>query len=225
MSKQPTKHSWKSAALAAAIAGLTLAGCGTEVEPVGKGTFDLTWDVSPRGCEAADVEVVQVELANAKREYIEQYDCLEQTASIQDVEPAKYDLRLIGLDATGHASFESQPRRVTIDPQRENVVDMVRLTAKPSDLRVNWTFANSRVCGANGVESVEVALFDSAYYEVGRRTFGCDRGSGVFEGLRAGAYTVEAVAESADDDAEVYQGLSETSLKRGDQGHVEVVLE
>lgn len=214
--------SWRRLAVLGAALALT-AGCGSEVEPVGEGSFELTWDVSPRGCEAAGVEIVEVTLVNAKREYVEQYDCLAQTAVIDGIQPAKYDLTLTGLDPGGHATFESNSRVVTVAGERTNVADLVRLTAKPADLRVNWTFANARVCGANGVESVEVALFDSAYYEVARRTFGCDRGSGTFEGLRAGGYTVEAIAETDDEDP--FHGLSETSLKRGDEGHVEVVME
>jgi hypothetical protein len=217
------KRSWMKTVLATSLVAMATAGCGSDVEPVGEGSFELEWQVSPRGCAAADVRVVQVTLTNAHREYVEQYDCDTHRASISGVEPAKYDLELSGLDPSGHTTFASDPRLVTIKADRVNVVDEVRLTAKPSNLRVNWTFANSRVCGANGVDRVEVALFDSAYYEVARRTFGCDRGSGVFEDLRAGAYTVEAVAESQDED--VYHGLSETSLKRGGEGHVEVVLE
>ncbi|MGM0555722.1 MAG: hypothetical protein ACQEVA_05000 [Myxococcota bacterium] len=217
------KSSWMKTVIATSLVAMATAGCGTEVEPLGEGSFELNWDVSPRGCEAADVRVVEVTLTNAHREYVEQYDCDSHTASISGIEPAKYDLVLSGLDPSGHTTFVSDSKLVTIKAERVNVIEDVRLTAKPANLRVNWTFANSRVCGANGVDRVEVALFDNAYYEVARRTFGCDRGGGVFEDLRAGAYTVEAVAES---DAEaVYHGLSDTALKRGGEGHVEVVLD
>lgn len=216
-------HSWKKAATVASLAALAASGCGTDVQPVGQGTFELSWGVSPRGCEAADVQIVQVTLANANREYVRQSDCEVHSDSIFEVEPAQYELTLEGLDASGHTTFISEPRSIRIKPDRVHEVDDVRLTAKPADLQVNWTFANSRVCGANAVDRVEVALFDDAYYEVARRTFGCDRGSGVFEDLRAGAYTVEAVAES--DDESAFHGLSETSLKRGGQGQVEVALE
>lgn len=217
------KNSWKKVAVAASTAALIFAACGSDVEPVGQGSFDLSWDVSPRGCEAADVEVVELSLTNAHRSYVEQYDCQDGSATLHGLQSATYDLELIGLDAVGHTTFASDRRVVEIRPERTNTADVVRLTAKPATMRVHWTFENSRVCGANGVERVEVALFDSAYYEVARRTFGCDRGSGVVEGLRAGSYTVEAVAESSE--GGVFDGLTETSVKRGASSHVDVVLE
>ena len=144
-------------------------------------------------------------------------------AELDQVSPAKYDLRLVGLDPSGHATFESQSTVVRVDADRLNQVDTVRLTAKPADLRVAWTFENARVCGANGVDRVEVALFDGAYYEVARRAFECDSGGGVIEGLRAGTYTVEANAET--DTESAFHGITETSLKRGDNGYADIVLE
>jgi hypothetical protein len=98
----------------------------------------------------------------------------------------------------------------------------VRLTAKPASVEAAWRFDNGRVCGANGVSRVEVAVYDQAFYEIAREQFSCNQGSGVIEGIAAGDFIVEAVGEG---DEAVFRGVAETTLKRGDHAKVEVELE
>ena len=206
-------------------AGLACAafGCGEAPKPLGDGSLEVTWQVSPRGCEQANVETVDVKLSNAHRSYAGSYACSDSEALLDNLTPATYELEVVGLDPSGRQTFVADKTLVTVCAEKKNDAPHLRLTAKPATLEVSWRFANGRVCGANGVERIEVAIFDPSYYEMARQNFSCNAGSGTFDELIAGEYIVEAVAESSDD--AVYSGTDETSLKRGDEGQVDVELE
>ncbi len=206
------------------IVGLSpaLGACGDAAQPLGAGSLSLNWQVSPEGCADAGVQDVEVRLQNAHRTYSQSYTCTDGEAIVEGISPANYKLTVLGLDAGGHETFTSTPRTVTIGAEKLNQTDPVRLTAKPADVEVAWRFGNGKVCGANGVSTVEVALYDHADYEMARQQFSCDKGSGLVEGIIAGDYIVEAVAEGND---ATYRGVSETTLKRGDHGIVDVALD
>lgn len=221
VSRRNIAHTCLAAGLAAALA-LPAAGCGEPVEPLGEGSLALNWQVSPAGCAEAGVDNVEVRLDNAHRSYADSYACTDGEAIVEGISSGNYELTVVGLDESERETFSSKSRVVTIGAEKLNETSMVRLTAKPADVEVAWRFANGRVCGANGVSRVEVALYDQAFYELARQRFDCDSGSGVIEDLIAGDYIVEAVA--AGDEA-TYRGVSETKLKRGDHGLVDVELE
>lgn len=202
---------------------LVTAGCGEEVEPLEEGSLELGWEVSPHGCEEAGVDEIEARLEHAQRTYEERFSCADGEGRIDDIEPAKYDLHLVGFDSDDKKTFVSKTERVTVNAEQIREAPALRLTAKPVDLEVAWSFENSRVCGANGVDEVEVAVYDPAYYELARREFGCNAGSGTVHDLIAGEYIVEIVAEGEED--QVFQGFADTRVKRGERGNVEVVLE
>lgn len=205
--------------LAAGTVGLTA--CGEPVEPLGDGSLALSWQVSPHGCQEAGVDTISVRLENAHRSFAENYACTEGEVIVEGIASANYELTLVGLDAADRETFISEPRVVTIGAEKLNETSMVRLTAKPATAEVAWRFENGRVCGANGVSRIEVAVYDHAFYEIKRQRFSCDAGVGLVEGIIAGDYIVEAVAEG--DDA-TWRGVSETTLKRGDHALVDVEL-
>src|SRR5690554_900960 len=196
--------------------------CGEQVEPFGEGALELSWEVSPMGCAASEVDLVEVELANERRSYLEQYSCTRGSASIEGLAPGSYELTLSSYDAGGAATFESAARAVTIRPERVERVTPVALSARPAELEVSWRFDNGRVCGANGVERIEVAVYDSAFYEMTRRDFVCNRGAGTISDLFAGDYIVRVSGQGAE---VAYSGDVDVSLKRGQSGEVEAVLQ
>jgi hypothetical protein len=198
-----------------------LTACGDSAEPLGDGSLALSWQVSPHGCDVAGVETVEVRLQNAHRTRSESYACVDGEALVEDIAPAKYDLVIVGIDSGDNETFISGSRLVTLGAEKLNETSRVRLTAKPASVEAAWRFENGRVCGANGVSRVEVAVYDQAFYEIARTRFECDRGIGLIEGLAAGDYIVEAVAEADD---EVLRGVAETTLKRGDHATVDVEL-
>lgn len=208
------------ALLAAGAVGLSA--CGEPVEPLGDGSLALSWQVSPHGCNEAGVGMINVEFENAHRSFVESYPCTDGEALIEGIASANYELTLVGLDAGERETFISEARVVTIGAEKLNETSLVRLTAKPAVAEVAWRFGNGRVCGANGVSRVEVAVYDHSFYEIKRQRFSCDSGVGLVEDIIAGSYIVEAVAEG--DDA-TWRGVSEMTLKRGDHAMVDVEME
>lgn len=218
-----TSHPKTLRVAAFSIISLGLFACGHEVEPLGQGSLALEWEVSPRGCEQADVSDILVELRNGHRHYTEIFDCKRGEAYVEDVIPGNYSLEVSGLDSTGRGTFAAPERSITIRAEVLNRTEAIRLTARPARLDVEWIFDNGRVCGANEVERVEVAIFDGSDFEMARERFTCNDGSGLIDGLAAGTYLVEAAGFSRGHIT--HRGIGEIALKRGDEGRIEVVLE
>jgi len=202
-----------------AIAGLA-ASCGN-VAPIGPGDVGVSWQVSPRGCSDAGVQTVRVELDGVES-YSEAYDCASGEAVVHDVEPGIYTVSFDGIDEGGDAIFAARSQHVVVNGDELTEADFARLTAKPGTIGVAWLFDNGRVCGANGVDAVEVAVFDKLDYEVARHRFSCDAGEGTLQSITAGTYVVEAVGLS--DGHRSHRGLTNVSVERGASVDVDVVL-
>lgn len=205
-----------------AVGGLA-AGCGDELEPLEDGLVSLQWEVSPKGCKESGVEEIEVSLENSHFDYRERFVCDAGRATLAGVYPGNYRLYVQGADKRGHVTFEAAARSVTVRGERTEAVGMVRLTAKPASVEVGWLFANGRVCGANGVERVDVHVYDDMGYEVKSAQFACNEGSGVVRDLAAGGYLIEASAQVGGKLA--FQGQSEVKLDRGEEGQVDVVMQ
>lgn len=211
----------KKLAIVSILAGGTIVGCGGDVGPVGAGTLALEWDVRPRGCESAGVETVSVQLTGAER-IIDTFACEEGQGDIEDLAPGNYELSIFGMDTRQRRIFWAEPTRVTIQGERVTEVESVDLTARPAEVDVFWTFENGRVCGANDVEQVEIAVFDKLDYEVARDTFACDEGVAPMTGFPAGTYVFEVSATVAGIDA--WRGSESVTVDRGEDAQVDVTL-
>lgn len=199
---------------------LLVAGCG-EIEPLGEGQLSLTWQVSPTGCDEAGVDVVELRLSGPDT-LVERYACTRGGLHLANVDAGLYELELSGHDSNGKAIFEAEPRPVTVESGRTATVGTMRLVAKPAAADVGWVFSNGRVCGANGVNHIVVAIFDDQDYEVARERFPCDSGRGRISGLRAGAYLVEATGLT--ESTATWRGTEPLKASRGDELAVEIEL-
>lgn len=200
---------------------LALSGCG-KVDSLGDGRMSLSWQVSPTGCEDAGVSSVEVRVTGPEAR-IERYACERGEASFERLNPGLYQVELLGYDANGDATFGVQPRTVTIDTDRESTVGTMRLIARPASVAVGWIFNNGRVCGANDVDHVVVAVFDDLDYEVARERFPCDDGFGEVDGLRAGSYLMEATG--LHEATATWRGTIPVKVDRGDEAAVEIELD
>lgn len=203
------------------LVGLALMGCGS-AEPLGAGSLELSWEVAPRGCDEAGVESVEARISGPEG-LVERFDCAAGSAQLGGLMPGIYDVELVGLDAFGDPTFGASERTVTVDADADTDLGLLRLTARPSTLQVGWRFADGRVCGANGADTVSVAVFDAHDYEVARTSFGCDEGEGEIPDIVAGAYLIKAVA-SGDGDV-THEGSVTVKAGRGEVVVSEVVLE
>lgn len=211
-----------SYAIAIAVAAAGLVGCGDTVDSPPKGTLTVNWEVRPRGCSQAGVEEVQIDLEFEEGTITETYPCSQGNATIEELRPANYTMHLWGIDAAGDTTYEAEARTITVHGGGETVADPTRLTARPGELRVVWRFANGRVCGANQIETVEFALYDTDDFRVRQRTFDCSKGDARIPEVPPGEYLVELRAVSEESE---FVGFSEVRTRRGKSAGVEVVLE
>ncbi len=198
-----------------------LAACGDEVAPLGSGAAQLTWQISPRGCDDSGVTHVEVHLDGPSTRN-EIFACDASEATIDSLEPGSYKAWIEGVNESGKVIFAAPEHRLTVRADRIETVPHSRLTAKPAEFAVEWRFENGRVCGANEVTDIEVVVFDKADYEIAREVFACDEGVGTLGGFTAGTYLLEAVTMGT---GARYRGLATASVDRGDLADVEVVLE
>jgi len=204
----------------AILVGLATAGCG-DVAPIGAGALNVSWQVSPRGCEASDLASVEVELTGSTPR-IAVFQCEDGAGTIENLDAGVYQVVVLGVDNSGRPTFGSAPQNVTVNTDVIVEADHVRLTAAPGEVEATWFFDNGRVCGTNHVSVIELAVFDKQDYEVVRERFNCDSGTGALPGLRAGTYVIEAVGLA--DGRPTYRGLESISVGRGETADLEIEL-
>ena len=205
---------------------LALSACSDEVAPFGTGSVALEWAVSPRGCEEAGVMHVEAQLTRTSdtSTTTHRVACSQGTAIIDDLTVGDYQIALQGLDERDRPIFSAPSRELVVRPDTlERLEEPLRLSAMPSTLQVGWRFEDGRVCGAHGVEQIEVGVFDESDFEVARARFDCNQGWGQITPIPAGQYT--AVIEAlGDQDRVVWAGITEASLVRGGVGQAEAML-
>lgn len=169
-------------------------GC-AEDGPTTVGALSLAWTAGPVA-SCAQTELVRVDVELRKDDRVadrRSFACDDGGAFIDAVEPGRYELVVQGVDSDGLATFEAVLPDVRIDEGSEHDLGLVRLTARPARVQLQWYFANGRLCSQNLVEDVTVTVYDSAYYMIASSTFDCDGGLGELEPLPAGSYELEVV--------------------------------
>ena len=199
-----------------------IAGCGEAVDSTPEGTLTVDWDVRPRGCSESGVEAVQIDLEYDGGTITKTRACDEGTVSIPNLRPANYRVQLWGIDAAGDTTFEAEPRTITVHGGGETTVPRMSLTARPGEMRLVWRFHNGLVCGANHVETVDFALYDTDDFRVRQRSFSCSKGSARVKKVPPGEYVVQLRAEGTESE---FVGTGEVRTRRGKVAGVEVVLD
>ncbi len=202
--------------LALAPAAALAVGCTTvEPEPL-DGTVTVTWQVGTQGCEASGVTDVEVEIAGETRSAA----CMQGELSM-NVPAGDHQVFVWGLDAGGIARYEGSAN-VSIFEGEAVTVPTVVLGGIPASIDITWYFENGRLCGGNGVQDVEIVVFDDEFI-VDSLVTECDDGIERIYDLQSGAYTVSVLGR---DDAGTVQfsGTSMVEVDKGDLGFVEVML-
>ncbi|MEN0062670.1 MAG: hypothetical protein AAGA48_11005 [Myxococcota bacterium] len=212
--------SWLSAAL--------LAGCVIDApnidtddtpEAFGEGTIEVSWRVGSSGCELAEVTDVQIQIGDLERTI----PCTTGETSLQLL-AGDYALLATGLDASGVARFEAREELVSVFEGETTVVPTLRLSALPATLTLFWKFENGSLCGANGVDSIDIALFNNeqivAPFPIKTE---CSDGEEVFPGIPAGSYVVSMLGLNADDQAD-FEARQDVTLLRGEEASFELEL-
>jgi hypothetical protein len=182
------------------------------------GGVDVSWQVGAGGCEAAGVQTIRVETEAESLEAA----CADGGMSL-DLEAGLHQLWLTGLDDQGRPRYEGEVADVRVVGGEITTVPTVVLQAMPSELTVTWYFDNGRLCGGNGVDEVDLTLFDDDTI-VETLTTPCDDGIEALPPVQSGSYTLSVLGR--DGDGRITWGATqELDLGKGDAITVEVMLE
>lgn len=209
----------------AALAVMGLCGCGEPLSAPGAGALVVPWEVLPMGCQQAGLEHVRLTLlprdgSTPPSRLSLEAPCAQGVITLKDVDYGAYTLKLEGLSQALEPRYLAQPSDViVIQPEATRRLDALVLTPKPSTLDVIWRFEDGALCGAHGVDEVEVMLFDQAGYMLSSAQRECALGHARFEGLKAGAYS--ALVRAGEGGA---GGMVEVELEVAKQKGVEVML-
>ena len=185
-------------------------------EPLPDGTIIVAWEVGASGCEAAEIDTVEVTIDGGTSSFA----CGDGTATF-DVPAGVYDIHLDGVDLQGATRYDGDTEVTVGAGQTVNAPTTV-LSALPADLTVTWFFENGRLCSANGVEEVELTVFEDDFV-VDSVVAPCDDGTASLEDLVAGTYDVNLLARDAGGVAQ-FEGTETVDLLKGDLAVLEIQL-
>lgn len=202
-------------AFLAVLTGCVITPDETTLTVVADGTLVVAWQVGASGCEAAGVTQVDVTVDG---EAMGTFPCDAASASFE-VRPGQRQLLLDGIDAQGAVRYGGETTVSVGSGETVNAPTVV-LGALPAELTVTWFFDNGRLCGANGVEDVEVTVFEDDYV-VDSLITPCDDGAATIESLVAGTYDVNLLATGGD---RRFSGTETIDLGKGDAVIAEIQL-
>jgi hypothetical protein len=183
-----------------------------------EGEVEVSWQVGPSSCEEAAVETVEVELGGTVRTF----PCTDEGATVTAPE-GRHDLVLRGLDAEGIARYEGEGGRVRVHPGQTNSVPTVILSALPASIAATWFFENGHLCSQNGVDQIEVTLFDAGDAIEHSEMVPCEQGAIEFMELEAGRYALLLLGRDGEGNVH-HAGTSQLEAGRGDHLSVEIML-
>jgi hypothetical protein len=204
--------------------GLLATGCTTHttIQRGGPelGELEVSWRVGTSTCTDAGVHTIGATLDGQEEETL--FPCSDGSGILPRLEPGNYELQLVGRDADGIPRFASTPEKVRVDSGVSDTLPTMLLGALPASITTTWYFDNGRMCGHNGVDTVEITLFDDDYLVT---TEPADCAEGLFEltDVRAGGYQINVMGRDSEGRA-VFNGSAQVELGIGDHHTVEVAL-
>lgn len=178
-------RAWFVAATATAATGCVVVGAlpGTTDTgvPVVEGKVEVTWRVGTSTCEEAGITEVGIEIGSRT----ERFPCTD-LAGAMTVPAGVFGLDAVGYDAEGLPRYGASSE-VVVEQGRVTPV-AVFLSSLPANISSTWYFDNGRLCGANGVETVDLSLYDLADNREVQLQAPCDDGAAYVGEVEAGDY-------------------------------------
>jgi hypothetical protein len=181
------------------------------------GTVNVTWQVGPTGCEASGVSSVEIAWDSGAQTF----SCEDEAATFT-AEPGRYLMSFTGLDAGGQARYGGEAD-VSVYSGQVTTVPTVVLSALPATVVATWRFENGALCASNGVESVDLNLFDQDDKLEQSLEVPCNDGIATLIDVDAGSYTLLVLGRDAAG-LETFSGQVAIEAEKGDLAEVEVVL-
>lgn len=163
-----------SLGLGALVTVATLAGCQPDTGP---GSLVVTYQLgNDKTCAEVKVEEIRAAAFQGPYEqptmlFTDSVACTDDEVVLPAVEPDTYEIRVIGYDANGVATFDNlgqiaAERRVEVFEAAESVIE-AELTARPAELFIRWRLGDGGFgnCSGAGIDRFEITT-----YQVGGAT-------------------------------------------------------
>lgn len=178
---------WNTAVVVTALWVVAVAGCG-ELEPYEDGAAELSWEVAPLGCEEGGVDTVEIGLEANEEQVTRRVGCTTGGARFDGLTPGLWEAEFRGEDVDGIGRYSARIEDVMVRPGMVTQIDRVDLVARTGGADVDWTLPSGMDCSSEGLESVELAVFNESNHEVYRRSLPCDEAGVKMDGLYGGQH-------------------------------------
>lgn len=205
------------------VAAAVLAGCvrssGTDPGFSAPGDLELTWRIGTSSCAEQELETVAVLLDGIE---VATFPCEPGGGVVERLDARSYDLALMASDRRGADRYGAELGTIAVQSGVASSVPTALLSALPASVMVTWYFENGRLCDTNGVESVDLTLFDDGYLLL-TETADCSGGAHDLVGIEAGSFEVNAMGRDSAGVA-LFNGVADVVVDMGDLAVVEVML-
>lgn len=201
---------------------LLFLGCGSTTEPVAPpGSLEVTWQLGGSTCTKSDVQTVRIMLFDAQTSSIiydqAQVACQLGSHTFRNLPAAQYHVVVEGYRPETQVAWYKGESELPVDVLAGTVslTETINLSQNPGWLELSWVFEPNSLCGAAGVNTVDISIWNGFSELVYSGAFPCDpiyarekaiaeagpvdtnvfSGTGVpVVGIHAGTYTVDAFA-------------------------------
>jgi len=149
--------------LALGVVGCFDSGGDEQPPPVPLAALQVSWRITTYNlaCDSVGLQSVRLELTGTGRTpFQRQVPCSQGSLLVQDLPAGPATLTLHGLDAADKTTYRTAAQALPLRADTTEVVGPLNLARLPATLHVDWAFANGLRCGSNGVEFVDLTIFD-----------------------------------------------------------------
>jgi hypothetical protein len=193
-------------------------GDGTTDPTIPDGRVEVTWQIGPSSCGEAGIAEVEITIASQS----ERFPCADEGGALS-VPAGAYGLNAIGYDIEGQPRYGGSVEGVRVYSGEVTTAETVILSALPATISGTWFFDNGRLCSANGVNTIELTLFDLSDTLKAQVEAPCDDGASLVGEVDAGDYVLVAFGRTTEGVVN-YRGEAATTVARGDSVVLDVEL-
>jgi hypothetical protein len=182
------------------------------------GQVEVSWRVGTSSCEEAGIVTVEIQVGLEAASF----PCTDQAGTLS-VPAGVYGLQLIGYDAEQLPRYGADAEDVSVFDGQLTTVPTLVLSSLPATVSATWYFDNGRLCGYNGVSTVDLSLFDLDDTLKGEVEAPCEDGAAYLGEVEAGDYILLAYGRN-DQGTATHRGEVATTLTRGDAAVLDLEL-
>jgi hypothetical protein len=166
---------------------LCLTACGPAPDALQPGDVLLPWSVAPAGCEAADIDLVQLDLTGAQGRFEAEAPCTAAQLTLSEVPAGRYTLTMRGL-SRGAVVHDAPRALLVVHHDQPTLAPHTLLTARPATLALQWEVA---ACPA-GPATLHLGLYGPSNAALSTQQVDCALGAARLTNLPAGTWTLGA---------------------------------